>query len=175
MPIGLPANTVAVKPYSALWSEAFEDEKEILLRAIGPYILDVQHIGSTSVPGLSAKPIIDIGIAVHDFDEAFRCVAPLERIGYTYRGELGIPRRHYFRKGEIRTHHLHMNEIESKDWRQTIAFRDYLLANPETAQEYAALKIELAKKYPNDILSYNDGKDEFINRILTIALYSKKV
>lgn len=68
-----------------------------------------------------------------------------------------------------------MNEIESKDWRQTIAFRDYLLANPETAQEYAALKIELAKKYPNDILSYNDGKDEFINRILTIALYSEKV
>lgn len=92
--IGLKRGIVELAPYTAEWRRLFEEEKARLQAAIGQYVLDIQHVGSTAIPGMIAKPIIDIGIAVRDFEEARVCILPIEQLGYEYRGEQGIPRRH---------------------------------------------------------------------------------
>jgi GrpB-like predicted nucleotidyltransferase (UPF0157 family) len=153
--IGLQRGIVKLAPYAAEWKRLFEEEKALLETVIGQYVLDIQHVGSTAVPGMVAKPIIDIGIAVASFEE--------------YRGEHGIPRRHYFTKGHPRTHQIHMNEIGSRDWENLVLFRDYLIQHPGLAEEYAALKAELARRYPTNREAYLDGKAPFIERVLEMA------
>ncbi|MGH2403022.1 MAG: GrpB family protein [bacterium] len=167
--IGLKRGTVELLPYGAEWRRLFEEEKTRLQNAIGQYVLDIQHIGSTAVPGMIAKPIIDIGIAVMDFEEARVCIARIEHLGYEYRGEQRIPRRHYFVKGEPRTHHIHMNEIGSRAWKNDLLFRDYLIHHPEVAGEYAGLKQELARRFPTHREAYLDRKASFIDRVLRTA------
>lgn len=167
--IGLKRGSVELLPYRAEWPRLFEEEKARLQSALGQQVLDIQHVGSTAIPGMIAKPIIDIGIAVMDFDEARVCIGPIEHLGYEYRGEFGIPRRHYFVKGEPRTHHIHMNEIESSDWKEQVLFRDYLIEHPERAKEYADLKMGLARQFPTDREGYLEGKALFIDRVLRTA------
>lgn len=167
--IGLPRGIVKLAPYTAEWKRLFEEEMALLQAAIGRYVLDIQHVGSTAISGMVAKPIIDIGIAVTSFEEARVCVQPIEELGYEYRGEHGIPRRHYFVKGNPRTHHLHMNEIDSLDWENQVLFRDYLLQHLGLAEEYAALKVGLAQRYSTDREAYLDGKASFIERVLETA------
>jgi GrpB-like predicted nucleotidyltransferase (UPF0157 family) len=169
MTLGLVKDTVRVVPYTPEWARLFEEEKSRLLAVIGPYVLDIQHVGSTSIPGMAAKPILDIAIAVRNFEEARVCIAPIEQLGYEYRGEFGIPRRHYFTKGEPRTHHIHMNELGSRDWNNQIDFRDYLIRHPDAAREYAGLKLELAQAHPADRQGYLDGKGPFVERVLKLA------
>ncbi len=125
--IGLEQGIVRVVPHSEQWHGLFEEEKARIQAAIGDRVLDIQHVGSTSIPGIVAKPIIDVAIAVRDFDEVRICIEPLVRLGYEYRGEMGIPRRHFFTLGDPRTVHIHMNEITSADWQNQIRFRDALL------------------------------------------------
>lgn len=158
-----------MSPYYAEWQQLFEEEKARLQLAIGKHVLDIQHVGSTSIPNMPAKPIIDIGIAVDDYDAASVCVEPIQQMGYLYKGENGVPRRHYFRKGEPCTNHLHINEIDSEGWENQILFRDYLIQHPEKAADYALLKTTLAKKYPQDRKSYLDGKELFIQDVLHFA------
>src|SRR6266404_7166187 len=129
--------------YKSGWQIRFLEERDQLQASIGEYVLDIQHIGSTSIPRMSAKPILDIGIAITNFEDGVRCIQPMEKLGYTYKGENGISRRHYFVKGAPRTHHVHMVELESEDWRSHLLFRDYLIENPETARSYERLKREL--------------------------------
>jgi GrpB-like predicted nucleotidyltransferase (UPF0157 family) len=167
--IGLEKGVVKLAPYSAEWKQLFEQEKAAIWRVIGASILDIQHIGSTSIPGMLAKPIIDIGVAVTDFDEARVCILPLEGLGYAYRGEFGIPRRHYFTKGDPRLFHLHMCEVQSEEWSNQIHFRDFLIQHPELADEYAQLKVRLAEKYPTDREAYLEGKAPFIEKVLKMA------
>jgi GrpB-like predicted nucleotidyltransferase (UPF0157 family) len=167
--IGLQRGIVKLAPYAAEWKRLFEEEKALLETVIGQYVLDIQHVGSTAVPGMVAKPIIDIGIAVASFEEARVCIQPIEQLGYEYRGEHGIPRRHYFTKGHPRTHQIHMNEIGSRDWENLVLFRDYLIQHPGLAEEYAALKAELARRYPTNREAYLDGKAPFIERVLEMA------
>ena len=167
--IGLPRGTVKLIPYTPEWARLFEEEKARLEAAIGDDVLDIQHVGSTSIPGMIAKPILDIGIAVKDYEEARVCIRSIEQLGYEYRGELGIPRRHYFVKGEPRTHHIHMNERSSRDWGNQVLFRDYLIHHPEQAEKYAALKRELAERYPKDRDAYLEGKAPFIEEVLRRA------
>jgi GrpB-like predicted nucleotidyltransferase (UPF0157 family) len=167
--LGLEKGTVRLVPYTREWQRLFEEEKSRLQAAVGKYVLDIQHVGSTSILGMSAKPIIDIAIAVNNFEEAGVCIRPIEQLGYEYRGENSIPRRHFFAKGNPRTHHIHINEIGSHDWNDQIIFRDYLTQCPETAKEYAELKVELAQRYPTDRQSYLDGKAPFIERVLQLA------
>jgi GrpB-like predicted nucleotidyltransferase (UPF0157 family)/predicted phosphodiesterase len=164
--IGLERDVVRLVPYAAEWPVLYEQERARLQAAIGGQVLDIQHVGSTAVPGLAAKPILDIAVAVADFDEARRCIAPLEGLGYTYRGENGIPRRHYFVKGEPRTHHLHMLERDSDEWRRHLFFRDHLRAHDEVARAYARLKQSLAERYPHDRGAYTEAKGAFIARVL---------
>ncbi|MEZ4735326.1 MAG: GrpB family protein [Caldilineaceae bacterium] len=168
--LGLARGTVALHPYADEWPALFQAEAAQLQAAIGAHVLDIQHVGSTSIPGLPAKPILDIGVAVENFEAATVCIQPLAAMGYRYRGEMGIPRRHYFVKGDPVTHHLHMNEIHSADWQQQIAFRDYLRQHPEAVHAYATLKAHLASQFPDARLAYTESKSGFIAGILQKAL-----
>src|SRR5256714_5684284 len=167
--LGLPSGQIQLSPYESECQTLFLEERDRLQANIGGYVLDIQHIGSTSIPGMPAKPILDIGIAVANFEEAVRGVPPMEQLGYTYKGENGIPRRHYFVKGDPRTHHVHMVEIESEGWRNHLLFRDYLIRNPDTAREYARVKQELAKQFATEREAYQAGKDHFIKGALHTA------
>jgi GrpB-like predicted nucleotidyltransferase (UPF0157 family) len=166
--IGLDDDKVILLPHNPKWKNFFLEEKKLLEKTIGHYIISIEHIGSTAIPGIPAKPIIDIGVSVNDFDEAKICIKPIEELGYEYKGEHGIPRRHYFSKGNPGTHHLHLNEITSKDWTNQIKFRDFLRKNKLSAKEYANVKIKLAEKYPNNREAYLKGKDPFITKILNM-------
>ncbi len=167
--IGLERGVVKLTPYTTEWQRCFEGERVLLHAAIGQYVLDIQHVGSTSIPGMIAKPIIDIGIAVSSFEQAKVCIQPIVQLGYEYRGEHKTPQRHYFVKGDPRTHHLHMNEIDSRNWENLVLFRDTLIRCPRMAEEYAALKAELAQRHPTDRVAYLDGKAPFIERVLQMA------
>jgi GrpB-like predicted nucleotidyltransferase (UPF0157 family) len=168
-PIGLEKGVVRLLPYQDEWRRLFEQEKSALQAVLGGYILDLQHIGSTAIPGMSAKPIIDIAIAVNDFEEAKKCIPLVVGLGYEYRGEYGIPRRHYFVRGEPRLFHLHMMEVTSPNWHNLLLFRDYLIGHPESAGEYTALKKRLAEMYPTEREAYLEGKAELVQRILLLA------
>jgi len=168
--IGLERGIVRLAPYNAEWARLFEEERARLQAAVGDYVLDIQHVGSTSIPGMVAKPIIDIAIAVVSFEGALGCVGPMERIGYEYEGENGVPRRHLFvKRNPSTTYHVHISEPGSRNWENQVLFRDYLLAHPEVAEEYVALKMRLAEQFPSDREAYTDGKAPFIERILRLA------
>jgi len=166
MVLGLEKGVVRLVTYSPEWAKLFDKEKQLLIALIGDYVIDIQHIGSTSVPGLIAKPIIDIGIAITDFEEGKRCIEPIKSLGYEYKGENGIPKRHYFVKGDPTTHHLHIVEIDSEEWKKNITFRDVLRKNENLAKEYAELKLNLAEKFKYDRVAYTDGKTDFVNYVL---------
>jgi len=167
--LGLQRSTVKVIPHNELWHQLFAEEQARLRDAIGGYTLAIEHVGSTAVCGLSAKPIIDIALAVQQISDAERCVIPLENIGYEYRGENGIPGRHFFGKGEPRTHHLHIVEFDSDFWRNHLTFRDYLRQNAGVAAKYQKLKMRLAREYKNNREAYTEGKAAFIENVLKLA------
>lgn len=177
MALGLVSGTLELHPYSEDWPRLFAEAKAQIEAVIGDYVLDIQHVGSTSVPGLMAKPILDIGIAVENFEEARRCVQPMEELGYTYRGENGIPRRHYFNLTDaedrrISLHHVHMNEVTSHDWRAQIAFRDALRQDDQLRDGYAELKTNLVKSHDGARLVYTDSKTGFVTKVLIQELPS---
>jgi GrpB-like predicted nucleotidyltransferase (UPF0157 family) len=138
-------------------------------------IIDIQHVGSTAIPGISAKPIIDIQIAATSLEEMKVIAIPaLQKLGYEYWFENPDPERMFFVKGmppfgEKRTHHVHIVEPSSKHWQGKILFRDYLIAHPEVAETYQQLKIKLAQQYTHDREQYTDAKTNFINDILQKA------
>ena len=171
--IGLERDTVRLVPYQAGWARLYEAEKARLHAAVGEHVLDIQHVGSTAIPGGVAKPILDIAVAVHSFEAACVCVPPIEALGHEYKGENGIPRRHYFVRRDPDTGqtlvHLHVNELGGPDWENHVLFRDYLLAHPAAAAEYTALKRDLAAQFPDDRAAYTDAKAPFIQHILRLA------
>jgi GrpB-like predicted nucleotidyltransferase (UPF0157 family) len=167
--IGLGKGVVRLAPYETGWTELYAVERARIEAVIGPHILNVQHVGSTSIPGIAAKPIFDIAVGVADFEAARVCIAPLEVLGYDYHGENGIPRRHFFTRGSPTQYHTHMHEVTSRAWGNLVLFRDYLLRYPEEAQAYLALKQRLAKQYRHDRRAYTEGKAVFIERILRRA------
>jgi GrpB-like predicted nucleotidyltransferase (UPF0157 family) len=133
----------------------------------------VQHVGSTAISNVPAKPVLDILVGVEDFDGARACVAPLESIGYRYRQEYGIPRRHYFVKGDPRPHHLHMLETDSSHWVRTIAFRDFLNCDAEAARAYAEAKRSLAVTHSRNREAYQREKGKVVERLLALASESR--
>ena len=170
MEIGLERGVVRLARYTPQWSELYEQEEQALREAIGQLVLDIQHVGSTAIPGIVAKPILDIAIAVPSFEEAVVCIEPMHGLGYEYRGENGIPRRHYFTKGEPRTHHVHMLEQENIEWKRLILFRDALRGDPALAKEYGRLKEALEEKFTSNRVAYTDGKAAFVERVVERAL-----
>lgn len=169
MVLGLTSGEVSLARAHDAWAAAYEQERDRIVAALGDYVLDIQHVGSTSILNVPAKPILDILIGVRDFDDAAACVGPMIAIGYAYRGENGIPRRHYFVKGEPRTHHIHMVEIGSDMWRDTLRFRHLLRTNPVLASEYAREKERLAQLHSGNRKAYQREKDMFIERFLRNA------
>ena len=165
-PLGLKRGKLCLSPYRNEWPALFDSEKKILLSAIGNHVIDIQHVGSTSIPGMRAKPILDLGIAVDEFENARTCIEPLTDIGYSFRGEHGIPRRHYFTKGDPTTHHIHMVEEYSDEWTKLIRFRDLLRADPKTAEDYRSLKLDLWERLSGDRKAYQAAKAAFIGKVL---------
>ncbi len=158
-----------VLAYDPTWPDTFEAAKSQILHAVAPHIQSIHHVGSTSVPGLPAKPIVDILVGVHDWEEARVTIPPLQRIGWEYRGQRGIPRRHYFVirvPDGRRTHHLHMLELTSTHYAEMLAFRDHLRTHPAAASEYANLKRRLAARPEPHRGAYQQAKAPFIQRVL---------
>ena len=165
--IGLPKGTVELRAYSPSWPRLFSEERTRIRGAVGNRTLAIEHVGSTSVPGLAAKPIIDIAIAVVSFERSAELVEPLAAIGYDHYGEFGIPGRRFFVQGEPRTHHLHVVEIDSDEWRNHRYFRDTLRADVEARTAYESLKRELAARFASDREAYTAAKSGFIRGILS--------
>jgi len=163
---------VILAEYDPSWPEVFVGEAQAIRQALGDVLVGVEHVGSTAIPGLAAKPIIDILVGVTILAEAEAKVPALEALGYDCRGENGIPGRLFFRKGVRefrRTHHLHMVELGHEQWAPMLAFRDYLRSHPEAARQYEDLKRELAAKFYDNRKAYTDGKAGFVNAVLAKA------
>ncbi|WP_224930338.1 GrpB family protein [Bacillus safensis] len=164
--LGLPRGEVFLVPWSAEWVKEFEMEKKQIEEVIGQYIVDVHHIGSTAINGLSAKPIIDIAIEINHFVDGEQCVTALQGLGYSYRGTNVLPERHYFSKGEPRTHQIHMYQTGNRYLLEQINFRDYLRSNELARSEYQQLKLNLSSVNKNDKHKYAEGKTDFVKSIL---------
>jgi len=147
----------------------FEEERRHIVEACGDAIVAVEHVGSTAVPGLAAKPIIDIMPGVRTLEDGLRCISPIVALGYECIGELGIARRIYFRKGEPRSHHVHLVEHGGEFWLRHLAFRDLMRSRPDLVEQYAALKRELAAKVGSDREGYTEAKTPFIQAALAQA------
>jgi len=166
-------NRIAVVAYDPLWPQAFAVASGEIAAALGNNLLEIHHIGSTAIPGIYAKPVIDMLGIVSDLVAVDRRGAQMQARGYEAMGEFGIPGRRYFRRDNAdgqRTHQLHAFQFGSPDIRRHLAFRDFLRAHPELASEYAELKRKLADTNPNDMEAYMDGKDGFIKQIESRAL-----
>lgn len=170
---------IILKKYNKNWKEEYEKEKSNLLQKIGHIIDQIEHIGSTAISGMLAKPTIDICIGVSSLDRIDeKIIRILNSLGYKYLVylEKGIPDRRYFQKLDDKNHHLfhiHIVLLGGKLWNNHINFRDHLSSNPSDAKEYMILKKELKKKFFNDRDSYTNGKAFFINNIL-LKLGSEK-
>jgi len=169
---------VEVIPYDPMWATKFEEEAAKLQRLFEDELVAIHHIGSTSVPGLDAKPIIDIMPVVRQIERIDDWVGHMEALGYRSFGEHGIPRRRFFAKGEeVRTFHVYMFEDGDDGVIRHLAFRDYLITFPDVRDEYAALKQQLASQHPDDIESYIQGKQDWVSateRAATIWYGSRK-
>ena len=163
---------IEIVEYCAEWPRIFQLERAAILEMCSPWVIDVHHVGSTAVPGLPSKPILDILPVAGSPAAAERAVEPMTTLGYLYRGENGIPGRSYFdRLVDGRTVvHNHMFPEDHPDVSKMVGFRDYLRMHAEAALEYARLKQELASRYRNDRVAYTDSKEDFINRIVGAAL-----
>ncbi|MCD4685340.1 MAG: GrpB family protein [Anaerolineae bacterium] len=157
--------------YNPQWPQRFEQERVLLNAALGEdEVVDIQHIGSTSVPGLRAKPIIDILVAVETFAPVEEYGERLGPVGYQYFPHGDEGERLFFWKGIPRTHHLHIVEYATWEHQRHIIFRDYLRAHPDIARRYTQVKEELATAFKHDRPAYTRGKTAFIKAIMERAL-----
>lgn len=163
---------VKVVPHDPSWAMKYEAEARQVAEVLKDILVAMHHIGSTSVKGLAAKPIIDIMPVVTEVGLTDRYNRNLEALGYECMGEFGIPGRRYFRKGgDHRTHQIHVFEQNNRrDIDRHLAVREYLRAHPDVAVEYGRLKTGLAAKFPEDITGYCDGKDGFVKQMERDAL-----
>ncbi|MBQ7499392.1 MAG: GrpB family protein [Clostridia bacterium] len=167
--IGLKRGTVALLPHQTEWEIDAERTIDKLKSVLGEAAVDIQHVGSTAIRTIDAKPIIDIAVAVNKIDDVLPFVDVLQAEGIVFRKQ-DVAGQYLFVMGdfenEIRTHHIHVVEASGAAWKNYIAFRDRLNAVPGLAAEYNALKHDLARRFPNDRESYTKGKAEFIANII---------
>ncbi len=167
---------VRVVPHDPRWTDEFKREAQRLRAVFGENLVEVHHIGSTAVPGLAAKPIVDVLPVVRDIHLVDALNDDMTTLGYTARGEFGLPGRRYFTRDEngARTHNVHVYEAGNPEIERHLAFRDYMISHPGEARAYGRLKEELAKRFPTDFEAYMDGKDAFIQEREGRALAWKK-
>ncbi|ESU30267.1 hypothetical protein G3A_22005 [Bacillus sp. 17376] len=169
---------VEVVPYNPEWKTVFENEKQLLESIFLPAEVEVHHIGSTSVPGLSAKPIIDIMLAADSLEQVEKATPAIEAAGYVVKGENGIPGRRYFQKHDengMRKVHLHSFEKSSRQLYRHLVFRDYLRSHPQEASKYSDVKEKAARKYGFDIDSYIAEKSPTVKDIEQKAMQWRPV
>ena len=177
MSIGLKRGTVRLEEHQAEWEAVAVKTIGTLKAILGDWAVDIQHVGSTSIKWICAKPIIDIAVAVRNLKDVERFIGTLNEYGVVFRRYYG-PGQMFFVMGDfsndIRTHHIHFVEHDSKEWNDYLNFRDYLNAIPEKAKQYESLKRTLFQKYADNRESYTAGKSELINSLLDEAREWKK-
>lgn len=165
----MTAPTLRLVPYDSTWPMEFAAEAARIEQACAGLPIRLEHVGSTSIPGLSAKPVIDIlaGRPGNMSGDAY--VSAFKQLGYEHKGSFGVPGRNYFRRGSPRTHHVHLVSWSSELWQDHLLFRDYLRTHPLVAREYDTIKRELAAMYLQDKERYTDAKGPFIRSIVRRA------
>ncbi len=165
---------IEIVEYNPNWANMFEHEAESIRKALGKdAIAQIQHIGSTAVPGLAAKPVIDIMVGLRDLSYGKSTIKPLQDLGYVYWADNPNPEKMFFVKGmppygEKRTHHVHVVEIDGKFWQRRL-FRDYLKIHPEEARRYEKLKRDLAAQFHDDREAYTQGKSNYVREVMEKA------
>ena len=169
--LGLDKEAVELVAYRPEWKRAFLDERERLRKVLHANI-SIEHVGSTAVPGLPAKPILDIAVGLTSDTTLEGIIAAVERLEYIYRGDAGDDGGHVFvRESEplVRTHHVHVVHLDGPQWRAYLVLRDFLRKSPEARASYAAEKAALALRHPHDRAAYTVGKSEMVSKLLAEA------
>jgi GrpB-like predicted nucleotidyltransferase (UPF0157 family) len=168
-PLGLESGVVRLIEYDARWPALFTGEQQSIRDRCGGLRLRLEHVGGTSIPGMCAKPILDIAMGRPRDASSRDYIAALEEVGYEHRGERGVPGREFFCRGRPRAYHLHLVEENGPLWRDYVAFRDYLRAHAEAARHFADLKRELAARFSQDREGYMTAKSSYVQEILRLA------
>ena len=170
--LGLKRGTVELRPHEKLWEEEAKKTIALLKQVLGNAAVDVQHVGSTAIKGICAKPILDIAVAVRSLEDIAPCAENLSQNGFIDRGQ-DRPGQHLFVMGDmesdIRTHHIHFVAHDSEAWENYINFRDYCNTHPDEAARYDALKRQLCAEYADNRAMYTPGKQALINELLEKA------
>ena len=165
--LGLESGVVRLVEYDARWPALFVAERHRIRDACGTLALRLEHVGGTSIPGMCAKPVLDIAAGLPRDTRDY--LAALEQAGYEYRGERGVPGRQFFHRGQPRAYHLHLVEEGGPLWRDYLAFRDYLRADAEAARRFADVKRILAARFSRDREAYMNAKSSHVREILRLA------
>lgn len=162
---------ITIEEYAPLWPQHFEMLRAPIAGALGPIAAAIEHVGSTAVPGLAAKPVIDIDVLLRSPADLPEAITRLAALGYAHQGDLGVPGREAFRPPpESIPHHLYVCPPSSEQFRRHLAFRDFLRAHGEEAAAYALLKRQLAAQFKTDREAYSQGKSAFVEAALRRAL-----
>ena len=174
--VGLKRGVVKLKKHNSNWKELFDKERKRLFKEFPNVIIEISHGGSTAIPNISAKPIIDMFVAVESLKNVELIKEKLEKLGYQFYGQDEVSERVLYTKGkaDMRTHHLHFVKNKSNEWKNHILLKEYYLQHPEIAKKYSELKVKLAKKYPSDRKAYTHGKDKFIKSVIKKAKVKNK-
>lgn len=165
--LGLKRGTVRLVPHKASWHQAYVHEAEQIQNVLHIESSSIQHVGSTSIPDILAKPILDIAIKSNSLDIVDTWMDPLEKLGYRYKGfESNMPQRRFFTKGPEELRKIYLHVVDSKEFEKMITFRDALTANNRLAEEYSNLKKKLTDSNENNRQQYTHLKDEFITKVL---------
>lgn len=169
--MALQRGIVKLEDYNPNWENEYKKEEELLKSVLKDKIIEMHHVGSTSIPGLKAKPIIDILIVIKSLNEIPCIEELLKPYSYENRGEQGVIGRIFFAKGpdNARSHYIHFTTMNSETYFNQLYFKKYLLSHPDYIKEYNDLKVSLANKYANERKLYTQGKDEFIKNIIKHA------
>lgn len=163
--LGLEKGRVALAEADSRWTELYDAERKRLLGAIGTLVVAIEHFGSTSIPGIRAKPILDILVGLPDFAAGTALVDPMAALGYDYVGTDMVPGDHLFGLGQPRLHLVHAVPHNGEHWTRNLRFRDRLRADPALAAAYEALKMDLAVRFANSRAEYTTAKKTFIDAI----------
>lgn len=166
---------IVLAPYDPAWPSEFAAARDEILSACDGLVIEVHHIGSTSIPSIAAKPIVDMMPVVRRFEDGAACIGGLRAFGYEYRGEYGIAGRHYFVRGDPRSHQVHMYAADHWEIERHLLFRDYLRAHADEREAYERLKRDLAERFRRDVQAYAAAKTPFCDRIVRLARASTQL
>lgn len=169
--MALKRGIVELESYNEEWSKEYKREEELLKKVLGDKIKEIHHVGSTSIKGLKAKPVIDILIVIDSLDSISVIEKLLKPYDYENRGQQGISDRYFFVKGpeDARTHYVHFVEPKSNTYYNQVYFKKYLIEHPEYIKKYCDLKQDLAEKYADERPKYTKGKNDFIAEVIRLA------